>query len=88
MPGTFSYAAATNTVTVTGGTTGSPADFASFVAAEIEAREDRLTQLQDHLDSKPQSKTKPGQETLDFYNFQTGMTYMPDPDNQIAQLQA
>jgi hypothetical protein len=34
MPGTFSYAAATNTVTVTGGTSGSPADFASFVAAD------------------------------------------------------
>ncbi|MGA9754916.1 MAG: carboxypeptidase-like regulatory domain-containing protein [Desulfobaccales bacterium] len=34
MPGTFSYAAATNTVTVTGGASGSPADFASFVAAD------------------------------------------------------
>jgi hypothetical protein len=34
MPGTFVYAAATNTVTVTGGTSGSPADFASFVAAD------------------------------------------------------
>jgi hypothetical protein len=34
MPGTFAYAAATNTVTVTGGTSGSPADFASFVTAD------------------------------------------------------
>jgi hypothetical protein len=34
MPGTFAYAPATNTVTVTGGTSGSPADFASFVAAD------------------------------------------------------
>jgi hypothetical protein len=34
MPGTFSYAPATNVVTVTGGTAGAPADFASFVAAD------------------------------------------------------
>jgi hypothetical protein len=34
MPGTFAYTPATNTVTVTGGTSGSPADFASFVAAD------------------------------------------------------
>ncbi len=34
MPGTFTYVAATNIVTVTGGTSGSPADFASFVAAD------------------------------------------------------
>jgi hypothetical protein len=34
MPGTFTYAPATNIVTVTGGTSGSPADFASFVAAD------------------------------------------------------
>ena len=34
MPGTFAYASATNTVTVTGGTVGLPADFASFVAAD------------------------------------------------------
>ena len=34
MPGTFTYAVATNIVTVTGGTSGSPADFASFVAAD------------------------------------------------------
>jgi hypothetical protein len=34
MPGTFTYNAATNTVTVTGGTSGSPADFASFLAAD------------------------------------------------------
>lgn len=34
MPGTFSYAVATNTVTVTGGTEALPADFASFVVAD------------------------------------------------------
>jgi hypothetical protein len=34
MPGTWSYDAGTNTVTVVGGTSGSPADFASFVAAD------------------------------------------------------
>jgi hypothetical protein len=34
MPGTFAYTPATNTVTVTGGTSGSPADFASFVTAD------------------------------------------------------
>jgi hypothetical protein len=34
MPGTFAYATATNIVTVTGGASGSPADFASFVAAD------------------------------------------------------
>ncbi len=34
MPGTFTYAPATNTVTVTGGTSGSPADLTSFVAAD------------------------------------------------------
>ncbi len=34
MPGTFAYDAGTNTVTVTGGTSGSPADLASFVAAD------------------------------------------------------
>jgi hypothetical protein len=34
MPGSFSYNAGSNTVTVTGGTSGSPADFASFVTAD------------------------------------------------------
>ena len=34
MPGTFAYDAGTNTVIVTGGTSGSPADFASCVAAD------------------------------------------------------
>lgn len=34
MPGTWSYDAGTSTVTVVGGTSGSPADFASFVAAD------------------------------------------------------
>jgi hypothetical protein len=34
MPGTWSYGAGANTVTVVGGTSGSPADFASFVAAD------------------------------------------------------
>jgi hypothetical protein len=34
MAGSFSYNAGSNTVTVTGGTSGSPADFASFVAAD------------------------------------------------------
>ena len=34
MPGTFAYTAATNTVLLTGGTEVSPADFASFVAAD------------------------------------------------------
>lgn len=34
MPGTFAYTVATNIVVVTGGTSGSPADFASFVAAD------------------------------------------------------
>ena len=34
MPGVFSYTASTNIVVVTGGTSGSPADFASFVAAD------------------------------------------------------
>jgi len=34
MPGTFGYTQATNIVVVTGGTSGSPADFASFVAAD------------------------------------------------------
>jgi hypothetical protein len=34
MPGTWSYGAGTNTVTVAGGTSGSPADFASFVTAD------------------------------------------------------
>jgi hypothetical protein len=34
MPGTFAYDAGTNTITVTGGTSGSPADFASMYAAD------------------------------------------------------
>ncbi|MFA5112085.1 MAG: hypothetical protein WC443_11805 [Desulfobaccales bacterium] len=34
MPGTFAHSAATNTVTVTGGTGALPADFTSFVAAD------------------------------------------------------
>lgn len=34
MPGTWSYDAGANTVTVVGGSSGSPADFASFVAAD------------------------------------------------------
>ena len=34
MPGTFAYTESTNIVVVTGGTSGSPADFASFVAAD------------------------------------------------------
>ena len=34
MPGTFAYTESTNTVVVTGGTSGSPADFASFVTAD------------------------------------------------------
>jgi hypothetical protein len=34
MPGTFTYDAGTNTVTVTGGTSGSPATFGDFVAAD------------------------------------------------------
>ena len=34
MPGTFTYTVATNTVVVTAGTSGSPADFASFVTAD------------------------------------------------------
>ena len=34
MPGTFGYTESTNTVVVTGGTSGSPADFASFVTAD------------------------------------------------------
>lgn len=34
MPGTFAYTKSTNTVVVTGGTSGSPADFASFVTAD------------------------------------------------------
>jgi len=34
MPGTFTYTATTNKVVVTGGTSGSPADFASFKAAD------------------------------------------------------
>jgi hypothetical protein len=34
MPGTFAYTVDTNTVTQTGGTSGSPADFASFVTAD------------------------------------------------------
>ena len=34
MPGTFTYTEATNTVVVTGGTSGSPSDFASFVTAD------------------------------------------------------
>jgi hypothetical protein len=34
MAGSFSYNAGSNTVTVTGGTSGSPADFASLVAAD------------------------------------------------------
>ncbi|MGB8993628.1 MAG: carboxypeptidase-like regulatory domain-containing protein [Desulfobaccales bacterium] len=35
MPGTFAYDAGTNTVTVIGGTSGSPADFASMYAADV-----------------------------------------------------
>lgn len=34
MPGTFTYARSTNTLTVTNGTSGSPADFASMLAAD------------------------------------------------------
>lgn len=34
MPGTFTYTKPTNIVVVTGGTSGSPADFASFVATD------------------------------------------------------
>jgi hypothetical protein len=34
VPGTFTYDESTNTVVVTGGTSGSPADFASFVTAD------------------------------------------------------
>lgn len=42
MPGSFSYNAGINTVTVTGGTSGSPADFASFVAADRAGTETSL----------------------------------------------
>lgn len=57
-------------------------------AAKIKGMEDKIAQIQGQLDSMPKPKTKPDQETLDFYNSQIGMMFNHGLQDQINQIQA